>query len=83
MKYKIYQLTEPKVLSEIEYSGYSPTEKKRTVLEELPGMPYDFSDEHLTVEEAHNEIVKHKEALQCYTLTIIPVINIRWDGEIN
>jgi len=83
MKYKIYQLTEPKVLSEIDTSDYYPAEKKKTVLEELSSMPYDFSDEHTTVEDAYAEVVKYKEKFKHLTLTIIPVINIHWDGEIS
>jgi hypothetical protein len=39
--------------------------------------------EHPTMEAAISEIHLNKERLKHKQLTIIPVLNIRWDGEVH
>jgi len=82
MRYKIYELTQPKVLSEIDTSDYSPREVKKTVLNEVR-TTYGFNDEHSTIGDAYDEIERCKESLKHMILTIIPIISVHWDGEIN
>lgn len=81
MKYIIYKLLQPQVLKEINTDDWHPKTIERTVLERLN--IYDVEEEHATLESALAEINNKKESLKHLTLTVIPVISINWNGEIN
>ena len=80
MKYKIYEIVTPAVLKRIDDDGYHPTTVDRMVLEELSVS--GVNDEHTTLELALQEIKDHAKELKYLTLTVIPVININYEGEI-
>ena len=80
MKYIIYELVQPAVLKEINTEDWHPKTIERTVLERLS--VYGVEEEHPTLESALSEIADKKELLKHLTLTVIPIISIRRDGEI-
>ena len=75
MRYIIYELTKS-IEPRVEYKDYLYTE----VLERLDAFPIE--EEHLTMESAIETIEKNKERLKHKRLTILPIYNIDWEGEI-
>lgn len=81
MKYVIYKMINPSHLKEVEQEGYGYTKTiYRSVLEKLD-IPH-VEETHTSIESAMAEITAKKNELKHLTLTIIPVIEITWDGEI-
>lgn len=80
MRYIIYEMVQPEYLQRLDEEGYRQKVIKRHVLEKVdePRM----ESEHPTMEAAIAEIHLNKERLKHKQLTIIPVLNIRWDGEV-
>lgn len=75
MKYKIFELVKPEHLQKTEIYGYY------NILQEM-----DYSSKldelYNSPEEALSKIEENKEDLKFKTLTIIPIIEINWEGEI-
>jgi predicted transcriptional regulator len=80
MKYTIYQLIQPDHLREIKHTGRYTETIYREVLEELDIDGVEA--EHQTLEMAMSEIVSYKNKLKNLKLTILPVVQINWEGEI-
>lgn len=80
MKYVIYELVQSCDLTEVEWEGYHKKNIMREVLQKIDVS--GVQETHLTFESALGEINDKKEKLKFLTLTIIPVINVSWDGEI-
>lgn len=81
MKYVIYEMVCPSHLKEIENDGYYPKTIYREVLQELDLV--GIGKEHKTMEGAINEITNKKDALKHMKLTVLPVFEISWDGELH
>lgn len=80
MKYVIYEMIKPSHLKEIKEDGYYQKTIYRDVLEKLDIR--GVKEEHPTMESAIAEINEKKDLLKYMQLTIIPVINIAFDGEV-
>lgn len=80
MKYIIYKMVQPSQLREIDTENYHPRTIYRNVLEELDVSGVE--EEHNSMESAIFEINQKKEKLKHLTLTILPVFNINYEGEI-
>ena len=80
MKYVIYELVQPSHLKEIEYEGYYPKTVMRSVLQVLDVSR--VNEEHSTFEDAVKEIENNTEHLKHKSLTILPVIDISYDGSL-
>lgn len=80
MKYTIYEMVRPSILAETEYHGYYIETVYRDVLEILNVSGVE--EEHLTLESAVAEIESKKEVLKGLRLTILPVFEISYNGEI-
>jgi hypothetical protein len=52
------------------------------VLQDVDIDRYGFEECHESIESAMNEIEKYSDDLKSKTLTIIPIINISYDGEV-
>jgi len=81
MKYVIHELVRPSHLKEIKEDGYYTKTVYREVLERLDITGVE--EVHNSMESAYAEIVSKKGLLKHFKLTIIPVISISWDLEIN
>ena len=80
MKYTIYEMIQPSHLKEIKPDGYYQKTIYRDVLQKL-----DISgveEEHSTMEGAIAEINNKKDLLKHLRLTIIPILEISYDGEV-
>jgi hypothetical protein len=73
-------MVKPSHLKEIEQDGYYPRAIYRSVLEDLNVSGVE--EEHNSMESAIFEINQKKEKLKHLTLTILPVFNINYEGEI-
>lgn len=82
MKYKIYELVQPDILQENVIEGYGMRSISRIVLEKISGIDYEFNEDHESMENAIAEIEKFKNQLKGMRLTIIPIIEIDYKGEI-
>ena len=80
MKYVIYQLIQPDQLNSIDASDYRPTIIHRDFLEEL-NVPWVEST-HQAFDSALNHIQLNADKLKHLKLTILPIIEISWDGSI-
>lgn len=80
MRYIIYEIVQPDCVKDVNRDGYHISIIKRHVLEKVdePRM----ESEHPTMEAAIAEIHLNKERLKHKQLTIIPVLTIRWDGDV-
>ena len=76
MKYAIYEIEDN---VEIVPDGYHWSSKHRYTLLELESI----ETKHDSLESALSEIERNKDLLKSKKLTIIPVIDISWDGEMN
>ena len=74
-------MIQPSFLKEVERDGYDLKTTYRDVLQELDVRGVEA--EHSTMESAVAEILDKKELLKSLKLTILPVFNIHWDGEIS
>lgn len=81
MTYKIHKLVEPTHLSVQEDEGYSTRTVYRRVLEELNGH-FQWNNEFGSIEQAYTFIKENSEHFKCMELTVIPVIDVNWDGEV-
>ena len=77
MIYRIYELIGK---SKTEPDGYNMRTVTTYKLEEV--REWDMKNDYGSVEEAHTEIVKKKDDYKNRTLTILPIIDINWEGEI-
>jgi len=80
MNYRIYSIEEPSSLKQ--YDEVRGRNENLIVLKELPYITYPFSSEHETIKGAMADINAYKDNLKGKVLTIIPIIKIGWDGEI-
>jgi hypothetical protein len=78
MKYVIYEMVQLDFLQKTEPDGYYMKTRRREVLEILDESGV-YSD-HNTYEEAMKEISDNSGKLSSKKLTILPVIDIGWDG---
>lgn len=79
MKYIIYELVSSKE-PRIEYRNYSTEVIYSEVLEKLDLTLIE--EEHLTMESAIKTIEENKERLKLKKLTILPIYEINWEGNI-
>lgn len=82
IQYIIYQMVEPTVLSKVVADGYYTKTENRIALLEV-SIGFDFQSRHPSMESAMLEITNKKDKLKHLTITILPVISINWEGEIN
>jgi hypothetical protein len=80
MKYIIYELVRPSHLKEIKEDGYYQKTVYRKVLQKLDMNGIEAT--HQTIESAIAEITTKKDMLKHLTLTVLPVLEISWDGDI-
>lgn len=80
MQYIIYLLETPDVLTRHEPDGYYMKTTYRNALVELD--EYGIESRHDSMESAIQEIEKNAKKLEGSSLTILPVISISWNGEI-
>lgn len=78
MTYKIYKLIGK---SKTVPDGYNMTTIERYKLEEIS--EWGMDNNYDTAEAAYADIVKNKDNLKSKTLTILPIVNINWDGEVS
>jgi len=81
MKYIIYSLVQPEHLQKTIPDGYHYKQLVRSVLEELDET--GIESKHDSMEAAVAEITKNAENLKYFKLTILPVINIDYEGKIS
>lgn len=83
MGYKIYELVTPEHLQSVEQDGYYLKTISRYVLEELDINIFGSVDNNYdTVIDAVKAIEKNKEKLKGKELTVVPVINVDYEGHI-
>lgn len=82
MKYKIFKLSTPDILIKTYRDGYDLETIENITLQELDFSGYIMNDEHNSIESAMEEIRKHKNELENTDLTILPIIEIDYNGEI-
>ena len=80
MKYTIYKIKDPEHLQIIIPDGCHQKVVSRSVLEKLDES--FIESEHDTMEAAIEEIKNKKYKLKWTKLTILPVIDIGWNGEV-
>lgn len=80
MKYVIYEMTKPDVLSRSEQDGYYVKTINPITLEEI--VDFNIKTEHHSIDSAISEIHKHKDSLKSKYLTVLPVIKVDYDGNI-
>lgn len=80
MQYVIYKLVQPSHLKEIEPDGYSQKTIYRDVLQKLD--IFGIESEHNSMDSAISEIREHSKKLKNSTLTILPIIQVAWDGDV-
>ena len=80
MKYVIYELIKPEILSKLNFDGYHPSKTELSVFKELS--IYGIQTTHRSFEHAAEEITENADKLKHLSLTILPVFDIMWDGEI-
>ena len=82
MKYQIFELISPPSLKKYEPDGYHMKSTQGSILQEIDIDRYGFEENHDSIDSAMNEIEKYSDNLKSKTLTIIPIININYDGEV-
>ena len=83
MKFQIFELIEPSILKKHEPDGYHMKSIQGIILQDVDINRYGFEEIHDSIDSAMNEIEKYSDDLKTKTLTIIPIINIDYDGEVN
>lgn len=81
MRYKIYEMVKPEHLQKTEPDGYRIRKTERVVLE-LPDYTSGLNGGYISVEEANQAITDNIEYAKSRDLCILPVVSVRWDGEI-
>jgi len=79
MQYIIYEIV-PSVLSGIEPDGWYNKQIDRNVLIELDER--EIVSRHQSFDAAESEIRRNTHLLKFKKLTVLPVFDISWDGEI-
>lgn len=82
MKFQIFELVEPPILKKHEPDGYYMKSIQGIILQDVDIDRYGFEEIHDSIDLAINEIEKYSDDLKSKTLTIIPIINIDYDGEV-
>lgn len=83
MKYKIYELVEPDILSKTEPDGYDIKTTNKTVLQELDwGFGNNLGGTYSSLESAKEEITDNLSDLKGKKLTILPILDIDWEGNL-
>lgn len=82
MKYQIFELVGPSILHKYEPNGYHMKSTQGIVLQDVDIDRFGFEECHESIESAMNEIEEYSNDLKSKTLTIIPIINIDYNGEI-
>ena len=82
MKYKIYELVKPEHLQKKEVDGYDLKTITRSVLQEMDYSSH-LDNDYSTIEEAVQAINQNIESVKYKELTILPVINVSWDGSVS
>ena len=82
MNYQIFELVEPSILHKYEPDGYHMKSIQGIILQNVDINRYGFEEIHDSIDLAINEIEKYSDDLKSKTLTIIPIINIDYDGEV-
>jgi hypothetical protein len=80
MQWIIYKMVQPDEMFEMKANGYYRENTDRNLLERL--RIEGVVDEHPTFEMALSEIENQKHLLKTLRLTIIPVIDISFNGKI-
>ncbi len=75
-------MVKPEHLQKTEPDGYHMKTIERVVLE-LPDYSSGLDGDYTSVEEANNAIIENKENAKHRDLCILPVVSVRWDGEID
>ena len=75
-------MVKPEHLQKTEPDGYHMKTIERVVLE-LPDYNSGLDDDYNSVEEANQAIINNKEKAKHMDLCILPVVSVRWDGEID
>ena len=81
MIYTIYELIQPDLFTQTIPDGYYSKTVYKDILQKVD--LNNFESEHSTIDSAISEIKKNAELLKHITLTIIPIITINLEGEIN
>lgn len=81
MEYIIYELVSPEQLTKVEFDGYYARTISRSVLSKLDVS--GVNPQHDTMESAISEIKEKSVFLKFRNLTILPVITVKWDGEVS
>ena len=82
MKFQIFELVKPSILKKYEPDGYHMKSIQGIILQDVDIDRYGFEEIHDSIDLAINEIEKYSDDLKSKTLTIIPIINIDYDGEV-
>ena len=77
MIYKIYELIGK---SKTVPDGYNMTTITHYKLEEV--IEWDMKNKYASFEEAHADLIKKRSDFKNRTLTILPIIDINYDGDI-
>ena len=78
MSYKIYELIGKE---KHEPDGYNMKTITTYKLKEIN--EWEMQNSYINIQDAYKDIEKHKELLKSKILTILPIVNINWDGEIS
>lgn len=79
MKYKIFEV---EAKGEIKPDGYDIKKTYTHRLKDLDDRPFEMRTEFQYLPEAYLEIEKYQGRLAHKTLTILPIIEINWEGKI-
>lgn len=79
MKYKIFEIDTKR---EMKPDGYDLSSTYTHIIRDIEGAPFQMRKEFQYPDEAYLEIEKYAIELRYKTLTIIPIIDIDWEGKI-
>jgi hypothetical protein len=86
MKYKIMEIVKPEILNNLLIKDRFEEHNIHSILKDVDIYSSKLNSSvkiiHNSIEEAYDEIVKHKDVLKQMKLTIIPIIRIDYEGEI-
>ena len=81
MKYKIYEMVAPEQLSYVNNTDYYPKTMNRFVIEEI-SCNVIWDNEFNSVTDAEKAIIENKDKLKFLKLTVLPVISIGYEGNV-
>lgn len=83
MKYKVFELIEPEMLSRTVPDGYDVKTEQGIVLQEIDLWYSGLTDLHDSQLAAMATIVENKDKLKHKNLVILPVVSIDFEGNIS